>query len=95
MCGKKIGDDPGLERERERGGGGAWAGLGRNKRVGPNKNSKFFDLFKIISNRSDLIQLKDGLLELQKSQIKYLFDRFEIKNNFSYRYFLRFKTEFE
>jgi hypothetical protein len=33
----KIGEGPGLERGR----GGAWAGLGSNKRVGAKKNSKF------------------------------------------------------
>jgi hypothetical protein len=66
--------------------------LGRKKRTGAKKNNEFFDLFKIISNKSDLIELKDGLPVIQKFQIKYGFDEFEIGNNFPYRDFLRFGT---
>jgi hypothetical protein len=42
----------------------------------PNENSKFFDLFKRISNGSDLIRLKVGLPEFYKFHLKYGFEAF-------------------
>jgi hypothetical protein len=43
-----------------------------------------WDLFKIISIEIDLIQLKDGLPEIKKFQIKYIFVSNLIRNNFPY-----------
>jgi hypothetical protein len=45
-------------------GGHAWAGPGKEERkMGrAQRNRRIFDLFKRISNESDLIQLKDGFL---------------------------------
>jgi hypothetical protein len=42
-----------------------------------------------------LIQSKDGIPELKIFQIKYNFEGFEIRNNFSSINFLRFKMDFE
>jgi hypothetical protein len=54
-----------------------------------------WDLFKIISIEIDLIQLKDGLPEIKKFQIKYIFVSNLIRNNFPYWNFSKFGIEFE
>jgi hypothetical protein len=42
-----------------------------------------------------LIQLKDGLPEIEKFQIKYIFVSNLIRNNFPYWNFSKFGIEFE
>jgi hypothetical protein len=48
-----------------------------------------------ISNDIDLIQSKDELVEFKKNQIKYGFEGFELRNNFTYWNFSKFRIEFE
>jgi hypothetical protein len=60
-----------------------------------HKNSNLFDLFKEISERSDLIRLKDRLSKLKNFQIKYGCEDIKIRNNFPYWNFLKFSIEFE
>jgi hypothetical protein len=50
---------------------------------------------RIISKRLELNQLKDELPLLQKLQIKYVFEAFEVRNNFPYWNFPKFRLEFE
>jgi hypothetical protein len=51
--------------------------------------------FKLNQNFTNLIQAKTNLSKLQNFGIKYGFEGFEIRNNFPYRNFSIFKTEFE
>jgi hypothetical protein len=63
---------------------------------GPSQmNSRFFNLFNIISNGIELIRSKEVLPEFENFQIKYGFEAFEIRNNFPYWNFSSFRTEFE
>jgi hypothetical protein len=72
--------------------GGAWAAAA----VGSaQKNSNLLYLFKGISKRSDLIQLKDRLSELKIIQIKYGCEGIKIRNIFPYWNFSKFSIEFE
>jgi hypothetical protein len=76
----------------------AWVAVGRR---GPlvwaqpemnNTNFLYSTQFSIDLNLNRPI---GSLPKLEKFQIKYCFEGFEIRNNFPYRNFLIFKTEFE
>jgi hypothetical protein len=42
-----------------------------------------------------LIQSEDGLLELEKFEIKFIFEGFEDRNNLLHRKVFRFEVDFE
>jgi hypothetical protein len=84
----------GRSRGSRRGGGWndvAWAGCFEPAR----SNSGVFHLFKNFLNDFELIRFKDGLPVLKIFQIKYGCELFEIRNNFSYMNFSKFRIEFE
>jgi hypothetical protein len=58
-------------------------------------NCDDWELFKWISNEFELIRSKGGPPGLQKFQLKYRSKEIEIRNNFTYRNFSRFKKQFE
>jgi hypothetical protein len=58
------------------------------------ENSALFYLFKKNSNQFELIHLNSGLPKFKKIQINYGSEGFEVRNNFPYRNFLRFKNNF-
>ncbi len=62
----------------------------KRKENGFNSNLKL--IFQIYSN---LIRFKQDLPELRKFEIKYEWKVFNIRNNFPYKEFLRFKMDFE
>jgi hypothetical protein len=51
--------------------------------------------FEFKSTRSNLFQSKQDLPELEKFEIKYSFEGFDERNNFTYRNFRRFEVDFE
>jgi hypothetical protein len=59
------------------------------------RNSKIFNLFKKISNEYELFWSKSEPTRLQKFQINYVFEENQIRNKFPYRYFSKFRVEFE
>jgi hypothetical protein len=64
--------------------------------MGPaQKNSICFDLLKNFSNDFELVRFKDGLPVLEKNQLKYGCEGFEVRNDFPYVNFLIFETKFE
>jgi hypothetical protein len=66
----------------------AWFKLGLNQNQNSNET-------KLISNSFKFDCFKQDLLRLQKFETKYGWKVFEIRNNFNYRDFLRFKMDFE
>jgi hypothetical protein len=54
----------------------------KGKMAQPKRKRCNFFLFENISNGFELIRLNDGLPLLEKFQIKYGFEGFEIRNNF-------------
>jgi hypothetical protein len=60
----------------------------------PNKQWHFVIVQKNL-NEFELIWLKDGLLLLEKFQIKYGMEGFEERDNFLHRNFFRFELNFE
>jgi hypothetical protein len=64
--------------------GWLWAGLVRKRGSGPTqeRNSMALYLFEIFQNLLEWIRSKDGLPEMEKIQIKYIFDGFELGTTF-------------
>jgi hypothetical protein len=92
--GRRIGAHGGDPVGERRGGRAGRPEKERN--MGPTqKNSFCFDLFIKISNGFELIPFKGGLSVLEKFQIKYVCEGFEVRNNFPYINFLISETKFE
>jgi hypothetical protein len=71
-------------------------GMERWKKMGRAQEEQYTFLFiQKYSNEFDLIQPKDRFPLLENFQIKSGFEAFELRNNFPYRNFLKFKAEFE
>jgi hypothetical protein len=72
--------------------------LGRLGQKGTCQTQEEYDrfyLFKLFSKRLELNQLKDKLPILQKNQIKYVFEAFEIRNNVPYWNLSKCRIDFE
>jgi hypothetical protein len=63
---------------------------GGSQRIQTNSN-----VFKLNQFRSNFIRFEHDLPELKKFEIKYGFERFNERNNFPCRKFLRLKLDFE
>jgi hypothetical protein len=78
--------------------GGAWASVeGRGPIVlgWPKINSNNFELIQIFSKETWIDSLKNALPVLEKFQIKYIFEGNQIRNNFTYCNFSKFRIEFQ
>jgi hypothetical protein len=73
---------------------GCWASWEIGERARPKMNRILFIYLNYFQKRLDLNQLKYELFLIQKFQIKYVFQCFEIWNNFHHRNFFRFKIYF-
>jgi hypothetical protein len=62
---------------------------------GPDPTRNLFYCFYFFSKEANLNCFNSCLLELENFQIKYGFEGFEVRNNFPYWNFSRFKTNFE
>jgi hypothetical protein len=58
------GHDHHSARAGEEGKGGGCLGRDQHARGPAQRNSRFFDLIKVVSNQIDLIEIKDGLPEI-------------------------------